>query len=174
MDTNDQYWPHSTGSGNGSERRAPLATTSPARVGLNRSDWVRKKAQIVLSSYRRDDFADPDSFAVQLAMVLERYPDSVVTEATSPLTGIQRACKFPPSIAEVVEFCDELQRRSTRTAQWDERSRKQLEDRAAFDAMTKEESLEHRQQVAERIRRGLSENGFPVRDGWTRLGRKLP
>lgn len=60
----------------------------------------------VLSSYRRDDFAEPEGFLVQLGMVLERYPDDVIRFATSPLTGIQRKCKFPPSIAEIVEECD--------------------------------------------------------------------
>lgn len=39
-------------------------------------------------------------------MVLERYPDAVIRDVTSPLTGVQRRCKFPPSIAEVVEACD--------------------------------------------------------------------
>lgn len=39
-------------------------------------------------------------------MVLERYSDSVIRECCSPVTGIQRKSKWPPSIAEVVEFCD--------------------------------------------------------------------
>jgi hypothetical protein len=43
---------------------------------------------------------------VQLGMVLERYPDAVIRDVTSPLTGIQRRSKWPPSIAEVVEACD--------------------------------------------------------------------
>jgi hypothetical protein len=124
---------------------------------------------MVLSSYRRDDFAEPDGYAVQLAMVLERYPDETVREATSPITGIQRTCKFPPSIAELVEFCDELRRRSSWTTQWDARSEKQLAERDEFDAMTKEESLEHRQRVAERIRKQMAET-FKARDSWKRLG----
>jgi hypothetical protein len=60
----------------------------------------------VLSSYRRDDFANPDGFLAQLGLVLEQYDDAVIRWVTSPLTGIQRQCKFPPSIAEVVEACD--------------------------------------------------------------------
>jgi hypothetical protein len=43
---------------------------------------------------------------VQLGLVLEQYDDAVIRWVTSPLTGIQRQCKFPPSIAEVVEACD--------------------------------------------------------------------
>lgn len=46
-------------------------------------------------------------FVTQLGAILERYPDEVVEYVTDPMTGIQRKVKFPPSIAEVVEACDE-------------------------------------------------------------------
>jgi hypothetical protein len=124
---------------------------------------------MVLSSYRRDDFANPDGYAVQLAMVLERYPDEIVREATSPITGIQRTCKFPPSLAEFVQFCDELRRRASWTTQWDARSEKQLAERDEFDAMTKEECLERRRQVAERFRKQVAET-FKAHDSWKHLG----
>ena len=104
---------------------------------------------MVLGSYRKDDFADPESFRVQLGMVLERYPDDIIRDVTNPITGIQRTCKFPPSIAEVVEFCDETKRRKTYASVWDQRSRKQLEERQ--QAVTEREPLEHRKQAAERI-----------------------
>lgn len=61
---------------------------------------------MIFSAYRRDDFADPDGFAVQLGAVLEQYPDDVIRFVTSPRTGIQRKAKFPPTIAEIVEMCD--------------------------------------------------------------------
>jgi len=63
-------------------------------------------AKMVFAAYRRDDFADPDTFLVQLGMVLERYSDDVIRYVTHPATGIQRRCKFPPTIAEVAEACD--------------------------------------------------------------------
>lgn len=43
---------------------------------------------------------------LQLGMVLERYSDDVIRAVSDPRTGIQRRCKFPPSIAEVVEACE--------------------------------------------------------------------
>jgi hypothetical protein len=43
---------------------------------------------------------------LQLLTVLERYPDDIIIDVTNPATGIQRQCKFPPSIAEIVEACD--------------------------------------------------------------------
>jgi hypothetical protein len=61
---------------------------------------------MLLSAYRRDDYADPDSFVAQLGMVLGEYPDEIVDYVTDPLTGIQRRQKFPPNLQEVVEACE--------------------------------------------------------------------
>ena len=43
----------------------------------------------------------------QLGTVLQGYSDAVIAHVTSPQTGLQRTCKFPPSIAEVVTACEE-------------------------------------------------------------------
>ncbi len=43
----------------------------------------------------------------QLGAVLEQYPDEVITYVCDPRTGIQRRSKFPPTISEIVEACDE-------------------------------------------------------------------
>jgi len=93
-------------------------------------------------------------------MVLERYPDKVIDAVTSPVTGIQRTCKFPPSIAEFVEFIDEHIRRSTYASAYDERSRKQLEERAEYEQQGKTESAEHRAAVANQIKNELRGHGF--------------
>lgn len=67
---------------------------------------ITERVRLIFSAYRRDDFADPDAFAVQLGVVLEGYTDEVIYAVTSPRTGIQRRSKFPPSIAEIVAACD--------------------------------------------------------------------
>ena len=159
-DDADRYWMPSTGSGKGSKPPGLPTTTSPARRDHDRSNWIRKCAQQILSSYRRDDFADPDSYSVQLAMVLERYPDKVIDAVTSPITGIQRTCKFPPSIAEFVEFIEEHIRRSTYASTYDARSCKQLEERDQFERQGKTESVEHRAAVVTRIKNELRGHGF--------------
>jgi hypothetical protein len=69
---------------------------------------IVQAARMIFSAYRRDDFADPDTFVLQLGMVLERYPDEVIAALSSPLTGIQRRCKRPPSIADIVEGCEAI------------------------------------------------------------------
>ncbi len=63
---------------------------------------------MIFSAYRRDDFADPDTFVLQLGIVLERYPDDVIGELSHPLSGIQRRLKKPPSIADIVEACEDI------------------------------------------------------------------
>lgn len=67
---------------------------------------IARQVKTLFAAYRRDDFADPEGFVVQLGTVLEAYPEDVIVEITSPRTGLQRRCKFPPSIAEVVEACN--------------------------------------------------------------------
>lgn len=80
---------------------------STASNKLLRAQMITRQARMIFSAYRKDDFADPDNFVLQVGLVLERYPDAVISEVSGPLTGIQRRCKFPPSIAELVEACDE-------------------------------------------------------------------
>lgn len=162
-DDTDRYWMHSTGSASNSKPQVPAKITSPDRAALDRSNWIKNCAQLILGSYRRDDFADPSSYAVQLGMILERYDDSVIEAVTSPTTGIQRTCKFPPSIAEFVEFIDEHIRRSTYAAQFDARAREQLRERDEFERQEKAESPEHRKKVADRIKGELREHGFEFR-----------
>lgn len=67
---------------------------------------ISKAVRMIYSAYRRDDFADPDMFIAQAGAILERYPDDVVAEISHPFTGVQRRCKFPPSISELVDACE--------------------------------------------------------------------
>jgi hypothetical protein len=39
-------------------------------------------------------------------MVLEQYPGEVIIYISDPRTGVQRHCKWPPTISEIVEACD--------------------------------------------------------------------
>ncbi len=172
-DDQDRYWTLSTASGRGSKPPGPPTTTSPARRDRDRSNWIRKCAQLVLSSYRRDDFADPDTYAIQLAMILERYDDKVIDAVTSPATGIQRTCKWPPSIAEMVEFIDEHIRRAGFAANYDARSRAQIEEREQFER-DQREPLEYRRAVVERVMADYKSKIVPdiraaIGKGWQKL-----
>ncbi len=76
---------------------------------------------MLFSCYRQDQFQDPEGFLASLGLVLEQYPDEVIKHVTDPRTGIQRRSKWPPSIAEIVEACDECAagiKRRERFANW--------------------------------------------------------
>lgn len=114
MDEADQLWTRPIVPLNDSGAPQPQETTFQDRAG--RSAWIAAQARQLLSSYRRDDFADPDCYLLQVGAVLERYEDAIIGYATHPHTGIQRHCQWSPSIAEVVSYCDAEVSRKQRLA----------------------------------------------------------
>ena len=137
MDDQDRYWPQRTDSSGGSN-------------DIDREIAITRCAQIILGSYRRDDFADPDNFLASLVVVLKEYSNEVIAAVTDPRTGIQRTCKFPPSIADFVEFCNETQRRMNWASNYDARSRQQLARREKFKQQSMDETPEQRAAAVER------------------------
>jgi len=67
---------------------------------------IAGRIELLLSAYRRDDYADPMKFIAQAALVLNAYSDDIIEYVTDPRTGIQRHIKFTPSIAEIVSACE--------------------------------------------------------------------
>lgn len=66
------------------------------------------RCQLALfSAYRIDQYADPDGFKNSLGAVLEGFPDEVICYVCDPRTGLQRRMKWPPTISEVVDACEE-------------------------------------------------------------------
>ena len=85
------------------ETRLMLSETSGAG---SKAVAITRAIEMLLGAYRKSDYHEPDIFVLQLGIVFESYDISVIEFVTSPRTGLQRTCKFPPSIAEVVEACD--------------------------------------------------------------------
>lgn len=68
------------------------------------------RCQLALfSAYRIDQYADPEGFKVSLGAILEGFSDDVIRYVCDPRTGLQRRMKWPPTISEVVEACEEHQ-----------------------------------------------------------------
>lgn len=65
--------------------------------------------KVLFSAYRADQYADADGFMTSLGVVLEEFPDEVITYIADPRTGIQRRSKWPPTISEVLTACEEHQ-----------------------------------------------------------------
>ena len=84
---------------------------NPSWTRLNeastRTKFIKQAALAIFSAYRRDDFANPEVFLVELGVVLEEYPNEVIAHVASPRTGIVRTAKFVPSLAEIITACDE-------------------------------------------------------------------
>lgn len=78
------------------------------------ASWIATRLEMLMGAYRQDQFASPQSFAAQAAMVLERYPKAVIETVTSPITGLQRKLKWPPSLAELSAECDSEKERLSR------------------------------------------------------------
>lgn len=74
----------------------------------SRAMMITQAARLIFSAYRKDDFADPETFVFQLGIILGRYPDDVIVQLSDPLIGIQRRRKRAPSLADIVEACDDL------------------------------------------------------------------
>lgn len=98
----------------------PHPRTFQDQKNPSRSAWISEKSRLIFSGYRRDEFADPEGFLAQLGMIFERYPDEIVSAVSSPFTGIQRRYKIPPSLAAIVESCDEEVARTERIRRFSE------------------------------------------------------
>ena len=72
----------------------------------SRKTLILRCQRVLFSAYRTDQYADPDGFLTSLGAVLEQYPNEVIIYVTDPRTGVQRGQKWPPTIAEIVEACD--------------------------------------------------------------------
>lgn len=104
----------------------PLLLSEKSVPKLNAAA-ITQRIEMLLSAYRRDDYADPEKFVAQLGVVLSGYDADVVEYVTDPRTGIQRTNKWPPSIQEVVEACDNRIAAKVREAEidaWQEKKRK--------------------------------------------------
>lgn len=64
----------------------------------------------LFGSYQRDQYADPQSFAVQALMVFERYEVAIVEYLTDPRNSDalqHRHPKFPPTVGEIRAACED-------------------------------------------------------------------
>ena len=75
--------------------------SSPAGANI-----ARKAVAMVMQAYRTPDLTNPAAFVELAVGALEDYPPIVFAELASPKVGIIRDSKFPPTIAELVQWCE--------------------------------------------------------------------
>lgn len=77
---------------------------------------AERAAVAIIGSYRAKDYANPDIFFRQSVRMLASFPAFVVKELADAdnADGIVRQSKYPPSIAEIGQWCEE------RVKKWNE------------------------------------------------------
>ena len=86
---------------------APLVADAEREMAHKAGTAVASKAmRLVMAAYRTPDLVDPVKFVDCAVQAIEDFPAIVVARLASPKTGIVRECKFPPTIAELVKWCE--------------------------------------------------------------------
>jgi hypothetical protein len=92
-----------------------------------------KAAAALLGCYRRDDAADPETYATAVAAVLSTYPPEIVKRITDPRTGLAGRSKFLPTVSEIREECERIASAEAAAVERNLRIERQLAERKADD-----------------------------------------
>lgn len=68
----------------------------------------------ITGPYNLNHMRNPAIYLDHLATVLKSYPPEVLTKLADPHGAILTACKFPPTIAEVVEAAEKLTKKRSK------------------------------------------------------------
>jgi len=107
-------------------KKSGLSTHLSTKTGV---ETALQRAQILLGCYRKDDAADPETYAGAVAAVLAEYTTDIVRRVTDPRTGLPSRMQWLPSVKEVRDACDELEQRERSIAAAAALQEKQLRER---------------------------------------------
>lgn len=71
-----------------------------------------------MGCYRKDEVADPETFATALVVVFCDYSEAIVKRVSDPRTGLPGKQKWAPSIAEINQECKALDTREREVEAW--------------------------------------------------------
>lgn len=83
-----------------------ISLAVPKRSGAKRLEMIASRVELLMGAYRRDAFDNPGIFVSSVAQLFETFPDCVIESVTSPRSGLQTECTFPPSLAEIRARCE--------------------------------------------------------------------
>lgn len=151
------------------DRRQPTApTSSPTNGGDVRQrfqerltmpealDLVGKLIERAYPNYKVSD-----GYIGNTAALMLDYPKSIALACLHTTRGIVRTCKYPPTPAEIVKWCEADLGHLQRAFEYDLRSAEQLRERERIERENAAESPEHRAAVIERIRAQMAAAGMP-------------
>lgn len=81
-----------------SAKLAIVQETSPS--------FALRAAKQLVGSFPHARPPEPEIYAGALGATLAQYPLAVVQECVDPRGGLARKLRFPPTVADVVEWCD--------------------------------------------------------------------
>ena len=65
---------------------------------------------MLFGCYRKGDANDPDTYTAAIAAILAEYPVDVIRDVTDPRVGLPRKLSWLPTVKEVSDACDELEK----------------------------------------------------------------
>lgn len=88
------------------ECRAVAGAVARELGGAAGPDLAAEAVAVVMQLYSAKDMTNPEAFLEYAVMSLVDFPEAVVVRLADPRHGIARECKFLPSIAELVQWCE--------------------------------------------------------------------
>lgn len=85
-----------------------------------------RRAELMLSCYRKDETHSPEIYSAAIAAVMGEYPESIVAYVTDPRTGLPNTNKFLPNVAEVRTALDVRATEVNRASTYEQRVAEQL------------------------------------------------
>lgn len=102
------------------------------------------RAKVLAGCYRKDDAADPETYAAAISAILTEYPEDIVMRVTDPRSGLPARLQWLPSVKEVRDACEEIAERRRQAELAAAREQAQLRERREWIA-----KREHRPTIDE-------------------------
>ena len=152
---------------NGANANASLATAYSQKLTMAEAlESVGK----MLMAYPNARDGLRDGYVGVIARTLLDYPRNVALQCADPVNGVTRKTKFLPTVADVVAWCEHEQEPYRTASNWEYNTRKQFALRDQIEREEKDEPLQKRKEVAQRIIHELAErfklNAQPAGDHW--------
>lgn len=109
------------------------SVTSIVRENRTEPSVAVARAKVLAGCYRKDDAADPETYAMALAAVLSGYSLDIVRQVTDPRSGLPSRSQWLPTVKEVRDACEEIDYRRRAVAQMQKREAEQLAARKAAE-----------------------------------------
>ena len=72
--------------------------------------FAAERTRLLFGCYRKGEANDPDTYTAAIAAILAEYPEQVIREVTDPRVGLPRKLSWLPTVKEVSDACDALEK----------------------------------------------------------------